>query len=216
MKLFIALLCAVIAVSANPAPSDDCCGGGTSPAPSDGCCTVEAKPADLKPLDWWENGVFYQIYPRSFKDNNADGVGDIAGIIAKLDYLQELGVTGVWLSPIFKSPMVDFGYDISDFYDIDKTFGTMADIEQLFSEAKKRNIKVILDFVPNHSSDQHEWFKKSAENDTQYRNYYIWHPGKVVDGVRQPPNNWVRNLVITESIFRKKLRFFFLNLKLKK
>lgn len=117
------------------------------------------------------------------------------GIIGKLPYLKELGVTGTWLSPVFKSPMADFGYDISDFYDVDATFGTMKDLEDLFKAANATGIKVILDFVPNHSSTECEWFKKSVKREGKYANYYIWHDGKKVteNGVetRLPPNNWV-------------------------
>lgn len=117
------------------------------------------------------------------------------GIIAKLPHLKEMGVTGTWLSPVFKSPMVDFGYDIADFYQVDELFGTMKDMEDLFKAAKEIGIKIILDFVPNHSSDQCEWFKKSILRDAKYSNYYVWHDGKqeMINGVltRVPPNNWV-------------------------
>lgn len=115
----------------------------------------------------------------------------LAGIISKLEHLKEIGVGGTWLSPIFKSPMKDFGYDISDFYDIQSEYGTMEDAVELFAKAKELDIKIILDFVPNHSSDQCEWFIKSAASDPVYRDYYIWHEGVVVGGVRRPPNNWV-------------------------
>lgn len=116
----------------------------------------------------------------------------IAGIISKLEHLKEMGVGGTWLSPIFKSPMKDFGYDISNFYDIQEEYGTMADAIELFAKAKELDIKVILDFVPNHSSDECEWFIKSAANDPEFRDFYIWHDGIMVDGVPQPPNNWVQ------------------------
>ena len=125
--------------------------------------------------NWWKNAVIYQIYPRSFKDSNGDGIGDLSGIIEKLDYLQLLGVDALWLSPIYKSPMVDNGYDVSDYQDIDPLFGTMTDFERLVSEAKKRQLKIIMDVVVNHSSNQHFWFqeaKKSREN--PYREFYIW------------------------------------------
>lgn len=143
---------------------------------------------DMPALDWWENGVFYQIYPRSFKDSNGDGVGDIAGILEKMDHLAELGVTGVWFSPLFKSPMKDFGYDISDFMDVDPTFGTLADLERLFAKAKELDIKVILDFVPNHTSDEHKWFQEALAGNISYVDYYVWKDGKA-NG--EPPNNWV-------------------------
>ncbi|XP_001660907.2 maltase 2 [Aedes aegypti] len=142
---------------------------------------------DMPELDWWEGGVFYQIYPRSFKDTNNDGVGDIAGIMEKLDHLVDLGVTGVWFSPLFKSPMKDFGYDISDFKDVDPTFGTLEDLKALIKKAKELGIKVILDFVPNHTSDEHEWFKKALADDPDYIDYYVWKDGNAEGG---PPNNW--------------------------
>lgn len=150
--------------------------------------------------DWWEYGHFYQIYPRSFQDSNGDGVGDLQGITSRLNHLQYVGVAGVWLSPIFKSPLKDFGYDISDFREIHAEYGTMEDFERLVEKAHKLNIKIILDFVPNHSSDQHEWFKKSSNpNDPEfekYKDYFIWNKGKVQDdGTRAPPSNWL-------SVFR--------------
>lgn len=146
---------------------------------------------NTRSLDWWENTVFYQIYPRSFKDGDGDGVGDIKGIISKLDFLVELGVGGTWLSPVFKSPMKDFGYDISDFYGVDPLFGTMEDMEELFHQANAKGVKIILDFVPNHSSIECEWFKKSVKRIEPYTDYYVWHDGKNESGVRKPPNNWV-------------------------
>lgn len=143
---------------------------------------------EMDSLDWWEAGVFYQIYPRSFKDSNNDGVGDLAGITEKLDHLADLGVDGVWLSPVFKSPMADFGYDIADFRDVDPIFGTMADLERMIAKAKDLGIKVLLDFVPNHTSDEHEWFVKSLRNEGEFRDFYVWrNPG--ANGV--VPNNWV-------------------------
>lgn len=114
-----------------------------------------------------------------------------SGIISKLHHLKDIGVTSTWLSPIFKSPMADFGYDISDFFDIDPTFGTMADVVELFRQANEMDIKIILDFVPNHSSIECEWFIKSVARDPEYVDYYVWHDGYLVDGVRRPPNNWV-------------------------
>lgn len=142
-------------------------------------------------LEWWQNAVFYQIYPRSFADSNGDGIGDIRGIIKKLNYLEDLGVNAAWLSPIFKSPMADFGYDISNFYDVDPIFGNIADLEELFEEANKRNLKIILDFVPNHSSDECEWFQKSIDRIEPYTDYYVWHDGKKNGTIMEPPNNWV-------------------------
>lgn len=148
--------------------------------------------------DWWETANFYQIYPRSFQDSNGDGVGDLNGIKSRLSYLKELGVNGIWLSPIFKSPMKDFGYDISDYKQVHHEYGTNDDLKKLATECEKLNIKLILDFVPNHSSDQHEWFLKSVKKEEPYKDYYVWHPGTndTTTGKRKPPSNWI-------SIFRK-------------
>ncbi|XP_055627745.1 probable maltase [Toxorhynchites rutilus septentrionalis] len=142
---------------------------------------------------WWQHANFYQIYPRSFKDSDGDGVGDLRGIMEKVGYLKhDLGIDAIWLSPIFKSPMADFGYDISNFTDIHPEFGTIADLENLAQECRKQNLKLILDFVPNHSSDEHEYFKKSEARDPDYKDYYVWHPGKrQADGTRKPPSNWI-------------------------
>lgn len=149
-------------------------------------------------IDWWQTASFYQIYPRSFKDSNGDGIGDLNGITEKLTYLNEIGVQGFWLSPIFKSPMADFGYDISDFYNIQPEYGTMEDFDRLVARATELNLKVILDFVPNHSSDENEWFIKSAARDPEYEDFYVWHPGRPnpTDPSKPlPPNNWI-------SVFR--------------
>lgn len=144
--------------------------------------------------DWWETANFYQIYPRSFKDSDNDGIGDLKGIISKLPYLKELGVTATWLSPILKSPQVDFGYDIADFFNVDPIFGSNEDLKKMFDEAKKLGIKIIMDFVPNHTSDKHDWFIRSVNNETEYADYYTWHNGKPnpYGGRHLPPNNWVR------------------------
>ncbi len=124
---------------------------------------------------WWHSSTVYQVYPKSFKDTNGDGIGDINGIISKLDYLNELGIDILWISPVFKSPMDDNGYDISDYRDISKDFGTIYDMENLIKEAKKRDIKILIDLVVNHSSDEHPWFIKSRESkDNFYRDFYIW------------------------------------------
>lgn len=138
---------------------------------------------------WWQTGVIYQIYPRSFQDANGDGVGDLNGIRQRLDYLQWLGVDCVWLSPIYPSPMADFGYDISDYQGIHSLFGTMEDFDQLLDEVHSRNMKLILDLVPNHTSDQHPWFLESrSSRDNPKRDWYIWQdPGK--NGAL--PNNWL-------------------------
>ncbi|MGL5917003.1 MAG: alpha-amylase family glycosyl hydrolase, partial [Culicoidibacterales bacterium] len=124
---------------------------------------------------WWHESVVYQIYPRSFADSNQDGIGDLPGIMSKLDYLQTLGIDVIWLSPVYKSPNDDNGYDISDYQEIMDEFGTMADMDQLLAEAKKRNIKIVMDLVVNHTSDEHKWFveaRKGKEN--EYRDYYVW------------------------------------------
>ncbi|CAH1983525.1 unnamed protein product [Acanthoscelides obtectus] len=142
--------------------------------------------------DWWKTGVFYQIYPRSFMDGDGDGVGDLKGVKAKLKYLKDIGITGAWLSPIFKSPGVDQGYDISDYYTVDAVFGGNAALKKVLWEAKMLGLKIILDFVPNHTSDQNEWFKKSVNGTDGYEDYYVWNEGKVdSNGTRVPPNNWV-------------------------
>src|SRR6266850_7224003 len=125
--------------------------------------------------EWWKHAVVYEIYPRSFQDSNGDGVGDIKGIASRLPYLRSLGVDAVWLSPIFPSPMADFGYDISDYTGIDPLFGTMDDFDALVKAAHDRGLKVILDLVPNHTSDQHPWFVESrASRDNPKRDWYIW------------------------------------------
>ena len=137
---------------------------------------------------WWQQAVFYEVYPRSFKDSNGDGIGDLNGITSKLDYLQSLGIDVIWITPCFPSPQVDFGYDVSDYENIDPMYGTLADFDRLVEEAKKRNIRVVLDFVLNHTSDQHPWFIDSRSSRTSaHRDWYIWRDGK---GPNQPPNNW--------------------------
>ncbi|MBS6194373.1 MAG: alpha-glucosidase [Clostridiales bacterium] len=131
---------------------------------------------------WWQKSVIYQIYPRSFYDSNGDGIGDLQGIIKKLDYLEKLGIDAIWLSPVYRSPQDDNGYDISDYQDIDPIFGNLADMDELIAEAKKRNIRIIMDLVLNHSSDEHPWFveaKKSKDN--PYHDFYVWRDG--VEGV---------------------------------
>lgn len=135
---------------------------------------------------WWKRAVIYQIYPRSFMDSNGDGIGDLQGIIQKLDYLKELGIDAIWLSPVYRSPQDDNGYDISDYQDIDPLFGSLADMDELIAEAKKRGIRIVMDLVLNHSSDEHPWFieaKKGKEN--PYHDFYVWRDG--VEGT--PPND---------------------------
>ncbi len=136
---------------------------------------------------WWRERVVYQIYPRSFQDSNGDGIGDIPGIIARLDEVKALGVGVIWLSPVYASPDADNGYDISDYRAIDPKFGTMADMEALIAAAAERDIKIIMDLVINHTSDEHAWFQQSRDPASPYRDYYIWRPGKPGGG---PPNNW--------------------------
>lgn len=137
---------------------------------------------------WWKEAVVYQIYPRSFKDSDGDGVGDIQGIVSKLDYLQELGVDVIWLSPVYKSPNDDNGYDISDYFEIMDEFGTMQDWTQLLDGLHERGMKLLMDLVVNHTSDEHAWFAESrSSRDNPYRDYYIWRPGK---SGNIPPNNW--------------------------
>ncbi|WP_026464561.1 alpha-amylase family glycosyl hydrolase [Adhaeribacter aquaticus] len=137
---------------------------------------------------WWQQGIIYQIYPRSYQDSNADGVGDLKGIISRLDYIKELGIKAIWVSPVFPSPMADFGYDISDYKNIHPLFGNLNDFDQLLQEVHARDMKLILDFVPNHSSDQHPWFieSRSSRNNPK-RDWYIWKDPKP-DG--SEPNNW--------------------------
>lgn len=148
-----------------------------------------SRAADSDDLNWWKTAIIYEIYPRSFGDSNGDGIGDMNGITEHLDYLQELGVDAIWIAPFYPSPQVDFGYDISDFKAIDPQYGTMADFERLVAEARKRKIRILADFVLNHSSDQHPWFIESKSSRTNPRaDWYMWNDGKPN---RQPPNNWI-------------------------
>src|SRR5438132_11582886 len=138
---------------------------------------------------WWQLGIVYQIYPRSFMDSNADGTGDLKGITSRLDYLDWLGVDAIWISPIFPSPMADFGYDVSNYTDVDPIFGTLDDFDNLVARVHERNIRVMLDYVPNHTSDQHPWFLDSRPSRTNpRRDWYIWRDPKP-DG--SLPNNWL-------------------------
>ena len=151
------------------------------------------EPSAANEKNWWRNAVFYEIYPRSFADSNNDGIGDLRGITAHLDYLKELGVDAIWLTPCYPSPQVDFGYDISDYEAIDPKYGTMADFDRLVAEANKRHIRVLMDMVMNHSSDKHKWFLQSrASKDNPYRDWYMWHDGKgqTATDKGQVPNNW--------------------------
>src|SRR4051794_41026622 len=160
--------------------------------------TAGNKAADAESGDvWWKHAVIYEIYPRSFQDSNGDGIGDLNGITSRLDYLKELGVDAIWLTPIYPSPQVDFGYDISDYQAIDPKFGTMADFDRLMAEANKRHIRVLMDMVMNHSSDKHKWFLQSRSSKSNpYRDRYVWRDGKgeTAADKGQVPNNW-------ESVF---------------
>src|SRR5271154_957541 len=143
------------------------------------------------PVKWWKRGIIYQIYPRSCQDSDGDGVGDLAGIRQRLPYFRWLGVDALWISPIFPSPMADFGYDVSNYCDIDPLFGTLAEFDLLLAEAHRLRLKVILDFVPNHTSDRHPWFLESrASRNNPKRDWYLWRDGKSDGG---PPNNWISN-----------------------
>lgn len=163
---------------------------------------ADIKRSDLK---WWQQQVIYQIYPRSFQDSDGDGIGDIPGIISRLDHLQELGVGVIWLSPVYRSPQVDFGYDISDYCAIAPEYGTMADMDRLIEQAAARGIRIVMDLVINHTSDQHDWFQQSRDPASPYHDYYIWRPGKAGDSPeavrkrqsgnrrflkKDRPNNW--------------------------
>ncbi|KAH8781359.1 alpha-glucosidase [Diaporthe sp. PMI_573] len=141
---------------------------------------------------WWKEGVAYQIYPASFKDSNGDGLGDIPGIISKVDYLKDLGIDIVWVSPMFESPQIDMGYDISNYEAVYAPYGTVQDMEVLIDECHKRGMRLILDLVVNHTSDQHAWFKESrSSKDNPKRDWYIWRPARYAeDGTRMPPTNW--------------------------
>ena len=163
--------------------------GGQAPAVK----TTSGSTAQTPQADWWKNAVIYEIYPRSFQDSNGDGIGDLNGITERLDYLQELGVDAIWLTPVYPSPQVDFGYDISDYRNIDPQYGTLADFDRLIAEANKRHIRVIMDMVMNHTSDRHEWFIQSrSSRNNPYRDWYVWRDGKgqTATSKGDPPNNW--------------------------
>lgn len=161
---------------------------------------------------WYKDAVFYQIYPRSFCDSNGDGIGDIRGIISKLDYLKDLGVNAVWLSPIYKSPNFDNGYDISDYRGINPEFGTMEDFKEMLDGMHERGIRLVMDLVVNHSSHEHYWFLESQKSkDNPYRDYYIWRKGKGKDGKR-PPNNWTSRFTGKAWTFDESTEEWFLHL----
>ncbi|MFZ0478060.1 MAG: alpha-glucosidase [Terriglobales bacterium] len=150
---------------------------------------AQKRAIDAEGHEWWKHAVFYELYPRSFADSNNDGIGDLKGIDSHLDYLKDLGVDAIWITPCFPSPQVDFGYDVADYENIDPMYGTMNDFEHLASDARKHDIRIILDFVINHTSPQHKWFLDSASSRTsEHRDWYIWRDGK---GPGVPPNNWL-------------------------
>ena len=157
---------------------------------------------------WWHKSVVYQIYPKSFNDTTGSGEGDIRGIIEKLDYLKELGVEVIWITPMYKSPQNDNGYDISDYYNIDPNYGTMEDFEEMLSEAHKRGLKIVMDIVVNHSSTENEWFKKSESGDPEYKDFYIWKDA--VDG--KEPTNWQSKFGGNAWKYSEKRRQYYLHL----
>jgi alpha-glucosidase len=168
---------------------------------------AQQKPADAEGHQWWQHAVFYEIYPRSFADSNNNGVGDLNGIASKLDYLKDLGIDAIWMTPFFPSPQVDFGYDVSDYDAIDPMYGTLQDFDHLSAEAKQRNIRLILDLVVNHTSDQHPWFKESrSSRDNPKRDWYIWRDGK---GPGQPPNNWLSTFGLSAWTFDPKTKQYY-------
>ncbi len=167
--------------------------GGSSPSPA-----AHLKDSSSVKKPWWQHAVFYEVYPRSFKDTNGDGIGDLNGITSKLDYLVDLGIDAIWITPFYPSPQVDFGYDVSDYENVDPQFGTLADFDRLVAEAHKRHIRIITDLVMNHTSDQHPFFLASrSSRNSPYRDWYIWRDPK--NG--GPPNNWVSNFGPTAWTF---------------
>jgi alpha-glucosidase len=174
-----------------------CNSAGVAPAqttPSSSAATHSFIGAHQTDEPWWKHAFIYEIYPRSFQDSNGDGIGDLNGITQRLDYLKSLNVDAIWISPIYPSPQVDFGYDISDYENIDPQYGTLADFDKLVAEAKQRNIRIIMDMVMNHTSDQHKWFLESKSSKTNpKRDWFVWRDGKGVDanGKPIPPNNWI-------------------------
>src|SRR5690606_4263718 len=165
------------------------------------CCVATSPPrwlfldrfGDVSTEPWWRRAVVYQVYPRSFADSDGDGIGDIRGILQRLDHIAALGVDAVWLSPVYVSPQVDNGYDISDYQAIDPTFGTLADLDELIEAMHARGLRLVMDLVVNHTSDQHPWFQESRDPASPRRDWYIWRPGRPDPGdpgATLPPNNW--------------------------
>lgn len=163
-------------------------GARTAPAVAGHVAATAVKPAAKATRPWWANAVIYEIYPRSFQDSNGDGIGDLKGITNRLDYIKRLGVDAIWITPFFPSPNADFGYDVSDYTNVAPEYGTMADWDELAREAKKRGIRILVDFVLNHSSDEHPWFKESrSSRENPKRDWYVWHDPAPDGG---PPTNW--------------------------
>jgi alpha-glucosidase len=163
-------------------------------APSDAEASRSGAALHQDSAPWWKHALIYEIYPRSFHDSNGDGIGDLDGIAQRLGYLQSLGVDAIWLTPIYPSPQVDFGYDISDYENVDPQYGTLADFDRLLAQAGQRNIRIVMDMVMNHTSDEHKWFLESASSKTNpKRDWYIWRDpkGYTADGKPIPPNNWI-------------------------
>jgi alpha-glucosidase len=151
--------------------------------------SAQTQTVDAEGHQWWQHAVFYEIYPRSFADSNNDGVGDLNGITSKMGYLHDLGVDAIWITPCYPSPQVDFGYDVSNYEDIDPMYGTLADFDRMVAQGNNDGVRIIMDFVPNHTSDRHPWFLDSKSSRTSaHRDWYIWRDGK---GPGQPPNNWI-------------------------
>lgn len=159
---------------------------------------------------YFKENVVYQIYPRSFCDSNGDGIGDLPGILSKLDYLKELGVGIIWLSPVYKSPNQDMGYDVSDYLDINPEYGTLQDMDTLIAEAKKRGIRIIMDLVVNHTSDEHQWFIESKKPNSPYRDYYYWKEGRKNN--KKPPNNWQSMFAESAWKFDREVGLWYLHL----
>jgi alpha-glucosidase len=158
---------------------------GINPSP---WAAAQKRPVDAEGHEWWQHAVFYEIYPRSFADSNNDGIGDLKGITSKMGYLHDLGVDAIWITPCYPSPQVDFGYDVADYENIDPMYGTLVDFDLLVAEGNKQKVRIILDYVINHTSDQHKWFIDSKSSKTSpHRDWYVWHDGRG----NQPPNNWI-------------------------
>src|SRR5215831_1574717 len=182
---FFAAILGLLSIYSTAAPP-------VQPAPAQSAQPAKARLINGYKPKWWKEAVVYQIYPRSFQDSNGDGIGDLKGITSRLDYLQKLGVNVIWLSPHYDSPNADNGYDIRDYRKVMTEFGTMADFDEMLAGIKKRHMRLIIDLVANHTSDEHHWFVESRKSkDNPYRDYYFWRPGKRgPDGKMQPPNNY--------------------------